>query len=158
MSSWTHRRVVGTGPENPRRPLRRSAGSLTVAAIRVATWLSKSVDRRRGQARAGSPGTGHRHVWSLLRVHSVLRGQGVAAAMRELTLPDIARAVTAYRYFGLDGLAGLLKQIPDAASSSAGALQFDREYRDVVGAGDLLVAAVRRTMACRPQDFPLDCV
>jgi hypothetical protein len=107
-------------------------------------------------ARASAPteALGHRHLRALLSMHAALRGQGVAAARQEFTTADIARAVDACRYFGLDALAELVALVPDAASSAFSAVTFDSEYRTRYVTSDIMVDAIRRKVKLCPADFP----
>ena len=120
-------------------------------------WVVNESVRWSRPVRASRLAIGHLYMWSLLRVHAVV-GDGVADALGELTMRDVAQAVAASRYFGLAELADLLVRVPQAAASATAARAFDEEYRGWVESGDRLLRAIRRTIAARPEDFPVEVV
>jgi hypothetical protein len=77
------------------------------------------------------------------------------AAVTTLTERRIAQGVDACRYFELDDLAELWLRIPQAASSPELADSFDADHREHLATGRDLADAIRKKIACRPQDFPL---
>lgn len=133
----------------------RSAGYAVPDPTRSTPWPVNDAGPSWATVRPRYGAIGHQHLRALLRVHAALHRNGVLAAVNTLTMRTVAEGVVACRYFGLDDLADLWTEIPEATKSVPSAELFDTDYRERVGSGNGMAAAIRGKIAARPQDFPV---
>ncbi|WP_436530666.1 hypothetical protein [Actinoplanes sp. HUAS TT8] len=101
--------------------------------------------------RGGGPGD--RHLSALLLVHGTMLNGGAAAAAVGFEPEDLRAAVEACEYYGLNGLAGLIRELPAAADSEYDERRLDLSFQDMDPEGLMLPAAFEDRYRATPEDF-----
>jgi hypothetical protein len=96
---------------------------------------------------------GDRHLSALLQVHGVLLHSGAAVTAGRFSAADLRAAADAGEYFGLNSLARILREIPEAALSRYAEQRLDDEYRDLDPQGVMIPAAFESHYAEARDDF-----
>ncbi|GAA2847130.1 hypothetical protein Acy02nite_03670 [Actinoplanes cyaneus] len=98
-------------------------------------------------------GPGDRHLSALLLVHGTMLNGGVAAAAVGFEPEDLRAADEACEYFGLNGLANLIRDLPAAAGSEWDERRLDMALRDMDPEGIMIPAAFEDRYDATPEDF-----
>ncbi|MFI1988951.1 hypothetical protein [Actinoplanes sp. NPDC020271] len=98
-------------------------------------------------------GPGDRHLSALLLVHGTMLNGGAAAAAVGFEPDDLDAAVEACEYFGLNGLAGVFRELPLAADSEWDERRLDMAFQDMDPEGIMIPAAFEDRYDATPEDF-----
>jgi hypothetical protein len=98
-------------------------------------------------------GTGDRHLRALLLVHGAVMNGGPEHAASSLEGSEIEDAAAGARYFGLDGLAAIVAQLPAAEDDDDEDERLNAEYLEAVPADATLFDAFAARYDGSPQDF-----
>jgi hypothetical protein len=101
-------------------------------------------------------GVGDRHLSALLLVDGMVQNGGPNHAADSCEPAQLAAAVAAARYFGMDDLAAVLVELPTAASGQLDDGAEDRlskAYYELTQDGERLDRAFQERYAAAPEDF-----
>ena len=98
-------------------------------------------------------GLGDRHLRSLLLVHGMVTNGGPRFAAKSLAPANFEAAADACRYFGLDELAAVMLELPDAVSCTATDESCADAYRTLVPTDAVLFDAFALRFATHPEEF-----
>ena len=101
-------------------------------------------------------GVGDRHLGALLLVHGVVMNGGPNHAADSCAAAELAAAVEACRYFGLDALGSLIRELPAASGDAGDEDAEDRlsaAYYRLVPDDSTLSGAFEARYARAPEDF-----
>jgi hypothetical protein len=98
-------------------------------------------------------GDGDRHLRALLLVDGIVRNCGPAHAAVSCEPAELHAAADACRYLGLDGLAGVMLELPDAVGGDDAERRVDDEYYELAPAESTIRRAFESRLAKTPEDF-----